>query len=506
MPTKYLFEKTIHNKYLGKIKTIKAHTQWELEIKVKEQLKKWNEQEKRAREKEKIEDLKKQAEYNTLKAQEKINEFKNLLKYTLKVDDKLDWETQKRKDKYPKKKPVLEEIYKEFKIPKKSLLEFILKNKKLKREKLEEKAKQEYNKRLQEYEEKKRAFIKEQEEYNKSIDEWKNDFENGKTDAIEKYARVVLENSSYPEEIEKEYEIQYKPDIKTLIISYKLLNPQSIPKIVEYKYIASRKEIVPKEMKKKEFETYYESYVYQVALRTIHEIFEAFYIPHVETVIFNGWVDYIDEATGQNCSSCIISLQTSKEEFEKINLELVDYKKCVQNLKGLFAGKLINLAPVKPILDIDKNDSRFIEAKEILSNLHSIDNLATMNWEDFEHLVRQLFEKMFNENGGEVKVTQASRDGGIDAVAFDPDPIRGGKFVIQAKRYNMTVPVSAVRDLYGTMLHEGATKGILVTTSSFGRDAYDFIKDKPITLIDGQNLLYLLNKYGYKNVNIILKK
>jgi len=38
-----------------------------------------------------------------------------------------------------------------------------------------------------------------------------------------------------------------------------------------------------------------------------------------------------------------------------------------------------------------------------------------------------------------VKVTQASRDRGVDAIAFDPDPIRGGKFVIQAKRYNITL-------------------------------------------------------------------
>jgi restriction system protein len=43
-----------------------------------------------------------------------------------------------------------------------------------------------------------------------------------------------------------------------------------------------------------------------------------------------------------------------------------------------------------------------------------------------------------------------SRDGGVDAVTFDLDPIRGGKFVIQAKRFNNVVPVSAARDLYGT--------------------------------------------------------
>jgi restriction system protein len=121
-----------------------------------------------------------------------------------------------------------------------------------------------------------------------------------------------------------------------------------------------------------------------------------------------------------------------------------------------------------------------------------------LSWEEFEHLIRELFEKEFSSNGGEVKVTQASRDGGVDAVAFDPDPIRGGKIVIQAKRYTNTVGVSAVRDLYGTVMNEGATKGILVTTADYGPDAYEFAKNKPLTLLNGSNLLFLLEKHGQK--------
>jgi len=50
----------------------------------------------------------------------------------------------------------------------------------------------------------------------------------------------------------------------------------------------------------------------------------------------------------------------------------------------------------------------------------------------------------------------------------------------------------------GHLLNEGAARGILVTTSRYGRDAYDFIANKPLTLIDGQNLLALMAKHGYK--------
>ena len=135
---------------------------------------------------------------------------------------------------------------------------------------------------------------------------------------------------------------------------------------------------------------------------------------------------------------------------------------------------------------------------EVASGLDDSVNLAAIDWQDFENLIREIFEKEFSSSGGEVKITQASRDGGVDAIAFDPDPIRGGKIVIQAKRYTNVVGVSAVRDLYGTTMNEGATKGILVTTANYGSDAYEFAKGKPLTLLNGSNLLHLLEKHGHK--------
>jgi restriction system protein len=46
--------------------------------------------------------------------------------------------------------------------------------------------------------------------------------------------------------------------------------------------------------------------------------------------------------------------------------------------------------------------------------------------------------------------------------------------------------VSAVRDLYGTTQNEGATKGILVTTSGYGKASFEFADGKPLQLISGK--------------------
>ena len=256
----------------------------------------------------------------------------------------------------------------------------------------------------------------------------------------------------------------------------------------------------------KKFEKFYNDIIYMCCLKTINDILNSDDNKNINNIVYNGWIKYIDKSTGKKAESCMITIEASKEQFLNINIENVDYKECIKGLKGIFAPNILSLTPVVPYMKINREDSRFIENKDVANIKLDGFNLATMPWEDFEYFVRELFDKMFNVNGGEVKVTQASHDGGVDAIAFDDDPIRGGKFVIQAKRYNNVVPVSAVRDLYGTMIHEGATKGILVTTSSYGKEAYDFAQDKPITLIDGQALLGLLNKYGYSNLIIKINK
>jgi restriction system protein len=111
---------------------------------------------------------------------------------------------------------------------------------------------------------------------------------------------------------------------------------------------------------------------------------------------------------------------------------------------------------------------------------------------------------LFTKMGLESRLTQASRDGGVDCVAYDPRPIFGGKVVIQAKRYKNTVGVSAVRDLFGTMQNEGASKGILITTSGYGSASFQFAEGKPIELLTGANLLYLLAEHANIEARIVV--
>jgi hypothetical protein len=86
----------------------------------------------------------------------------------------------------------------------------------------------------------------------------------------------------------------------------------------------------------------------------------------------------------------------------------------------------------------------------------------------FEELVAELWKRF----GYDVELTKKTRDGGADVIAVSRREANV-KFLIECKRWNPQnkVGVSLVRALYGVKVHQGATKAILATTSSFTREA-----------------------------------
>ncbi|MBQ0071026.1 MAG: restriction endonuclease [Spirochaetales bacterium] len=310
------------------------------------------------------------------------------------------------------------------------------------------------------------------------------------------FMKQLIGYSQYGIGFKKEVEVAFE-DNGCLVIEYRLPNKNDLQNIKGCKYNSTLKKIEYQTITDKKLLDYWEKLVYSIALRTVKEVFVNDIHGIVREVVFNGWCNRINGATGKEQSVCIMSLSCGKEEIQNINLEAVDPKQCFRALQGVSCAKIIDLIPIQPIMAISHNDSRFIEAIDVAEGIDKDTNLAAIEWQDFEHLIREVFAKEFSSEGSEVRITQSSRDGGVDAIAFDNDPIRGGKIVIQAKRYTNTVGVSAVRDLYGTVLNEGAMKGILVTASSFGSDSYDFAKGKPLTLLSGGNLLALMEKHGY---------
>jgi restriction system protein len=338
----------------------------------------------------------------------------------------------------------------------------------------------------------------ERQQQHAGIDEFERTFLEADRGAIVKYFSLVLERSPYAEDIPRGYRLAYVPESRQLVVERELPGISVVPEAREYRYIKASDEIKPSPRPAAERKKLYSSVVGQMVLRTVHELFEADRPNFIDTIVLNAFVDTVDPRTGQAIRPYLVTVRTSRDAFMALDLGHVEPLACLRALNAGVSKSPAELAPVKPVLEFSMVDPRFVEEADVLSALEQRPNLMELTPGEFEALITNLFERM----GLETRMTQPSRDGGVDCVAYDPRPIFGGKVVIQAKRYKNTVGVSAVRDLFGTMQNEGASKGILVTTSGYGKAAFEFAGGKPLELLSGSNLLYLLQEHADMDARI----
>ena len=544
----YYYHQTIIHEGLHKHKTIGANSRRELEYKVSMQQAQWNEQwlkkqesdrkkadaamkrQERARLAADNEKAMQLAKQQTEEADNAQTDIDNIL-----IDRSegvfVDFETLKRKDKFAKLKPAEPVLYQYNKEPNRMDAEFnpkmglFTKLSKTKKQQFNENNENafiqkhknwelncreidENNKKLlddykiaeEEWFKSRDEFEKEQEEYNLGIDDFKNGLLNCDPDSVIQMAGLIYDKVELPfEDFETSFEIEYVPENKNLIVDAYLPTVENMPILKNVSYVKSKQEFKETYYTEAQVKKKYDVAIYQIALMFLKYGFCLNqYGDIVDAITVNGIINTIDKTTGNAITAYVMSVRTDRSQFENLNLTALDPKAWFRSAKGVAAASIATVTPIQPVQMLNKEDHRFVEGYEVLEGVNDGVNLAAIDWQDFENLIREIFEEEFSSNGGEVKVTQASRDGGVDAICFDPDPIRGGKIVIQAKRYTNVVGVSAVRDLYGTLMNEGAMKGILVTTSYFGNDAFDFASGKPIQLISGAQLLGLLEKHGHK--------
>lgn len=123
---------------------------------------------------------------------------------------------------------------------------------------------------------------------------------------------------------------------------------------------------------------------------------------------------------------------------------------------------------------------------------HPRDELLLVQPRDFEFIIGLLFIRL----GYEVIVTKRSQDGGIDIVLKKTTAGSIENSVVECKRYSKNVGVKEVRSLLGVVERDGATRGLLVTTSSFTKNAIsESSKTNRMELIDFVKLCTLLNEH-----------
>ena len=110
-----------------------------------------------------------------------------------------------------------------------------------------------------------------------------------------------------------------------------------------------------------------------------------------------------------------------------------------------------------------------------------VDWWQSLNGTQFENALAELLR----HHADKVFVRGGPGDGGVDIQM----ELEGKRIIVQCKALASSVSPGAVRDLYGTLLHEGDDEAWVVTTRGYYSSAKEFAKDKPIRLLTIRELL-----------------
>ncbi len=307
---------------------------------------------------------------------------------------------------------------------------------------------------------------------------------------IEYFSAALYASTAWPEGFPRQVAAAYDPAAGQLVLDWELPAHGVVPeaKAVRYMPGVDQDKETPRPVGQRR--ALYREVLAQCTLLVLHELFAADEPGALESVALNGFVDGHDPTTGRPGQMFLATVMASRSSFVDLHLAQVDAVSCLTDaLRGQLSARPDQLAPVRPGRRPGDVGNRVVaHGGDEEPDLFAMDPIA------FENLVADLFRAM----GMQAVTTQRSGDGGVDVDALDPTPIRGGKIVVQVKRYRNTVPPTAVRDLYGTVQAEGANKGVLVTTSGFGPGSHTFANGKPLELVSGPELVDLLHRHGLR--------
>jgi restriction system protein len=128
-----------------------------------------------------------------------------------------------------------------------------------------------------------------------------------------------------------------------------------------------------------------------------------------------------------------------------------------------------------------------------------LDRVKQLPPEGFEQLVLRLLVGMgYGGSMADVQGVARGADGGVDGVV-NQDQLGLDRIYIQAKRWEGSVGRPVIQGFVGALAGVGASKGVIMTTSTFAQPAQEYVRtltDRRIVLVDGQRMSELMLKHG----------
>jgi len=118
--------------------------------------------------------------------------------------------------------------------------------------------------------------------------------------------------------------------------------------------------------------------------------------------------------------------------------------------------------------------------RKIFSQVSTLKEIKNFTPIEFEKFVGTLFQNM----GYSVETTPVTGDHGVDLFLMKD----AKRTIVQCKKYDGQVSASVIREFFGAMVHYEADEGYIVSTGMFTAPGIAWAANKPIILVNGQEL------------------
>jgi len=139
-------------------------------------------------------------------------------------------------------------------------------------------------------------------------------------DAVQEYIGIVMSNSVYPECFTVEHDHAFDSMMRELTLTLTVPAPAMLPAVKEYKYNKTKDEIVATAATAKECKDRYANAVAQIAVRTLHEVFESDRAGRVQTIAMTVGTTAVNPATGLTGYVPFVAAAADRATFTQFDL------------------------------------------------------------------------------------------------------------------------------------------------------------------------------------------
>ncbi len=143
----------------------------------------------------------------------------------------------------------------------------------------------------------------------------------GDARAVDEYVGIVLSNSIYPDAFAVEHDdYSFSSEDGELKLVVLVPPPAALATTKAFRYQKNIDEVVSTELSQKAQKDRYSGAVHQVALRTLHEVFEADRSGWIRTISMTVEVEAPDPATGQTARIPLVAVAADRPTVESLDL------------------------------------------------------------------------------------------------------------------------------------------------------------------------------------------